>query len=111
MKTRSFGAVAVVALRKCLRLVYPVTDPCPIFPTRIDGIRADSTNKWNANASRNFTIAERVKMQLRINALNPQNRSQMAQPSTDPFSTNFGRVTSQTAATNRWMGARARSTL
>jgi hypothetical protein len=49
-------------------------------------------------------------MQLRINALNLQNRSQMAAPVTDPFNTNFGRITSQTAATNRWIEAQARLT-
>ena len=49
-------------------------------------------------------------MQIRINALNLQNRSQFGGPSTDPFSTNFGRITSQTAATNRWMEAQARIT-
>ncbi len=81
-----------------------------VFPTRIDGIRADSTNQWNANMSKNIPFTERVKMQLRINALNLQNRSQMAAPVTDPFNTNFGRITSQTAATNRWIEAQARIT-
>jgi hypothetical protein len=81
-----------------------------VFPTRIDGIRSDSTNQWNANISKNIPVTERVKMQLRINALNLQNRSQMAAPVTDPFNTNFGRITSQTAATNRWIEAQARLT-
>ena len=81
-----------------------------VFPTRIDGLRSDSTNQWNANMSKNIQLTERVKMQLRINALNLQNRSQMAAPVTDPFNTNFGRITSQTAATNRWMEAQARIT-
>ena len=47
-------------------------------------------------------------MQLRMDALNVQNRSQMAGPETNPLSTNFGRITSQTAATNRWMQVQAR---
>ncbi len=81
-----------------------------VFPTRIDGIRADSTNQWNANMSKNFAITERTKMQLRLNALNLQNRSQMAGPNADPFSTNFGRIVSQTAATNRWIEVQARLT-
>jgi acylphosphatase len=81
-----------------------------VFPTRIDGVRADATSQWNANMSKNFAVTERVKMQLRINALNLQNRSQMAQPNTDPFSTNFGRITGQTSATNRWIEAQARLT-
>ncbi|MBI2685745.1 MAG: carboxypeptidase regulatory-like domain-containing protein [Acidobacteria bacterium] len=81
-----------------------------VFPTRIDGIRSDSTRQWNANVSKNIVITERVKMQLRINALNLQNRSQMGGPNTDPFSSNFGKITSQTAATNRWIEAQARIT-
>jgi hypothetical protein len=60
--------------------------------------------------SKNFAISERTKMQLRLNALNLQNRSQMAGPNADPFSTNFGRIVSQTAATNRWIEVQARLT-
>jgi hypothetical protein len=80
------------------------------FPTRIDGLRRDWTNQWNANVSKNLRITERWNMQLRLDALNLTNRSQMNAPSTDPFSSNFGRVTSQTAATNRWIQVQARLT-
>ncbi|MBI4875473.1 MAG: TonB-dependent receptor [Acidobacteria bacterium] len=81
-----------------------------VFPTRIAGVRRDMTNQWNANAAKNLRLTERVNMQLRIDALNVQNRSQMNAPSTDPYSTNFGRITSQTAATNRWIQVQARIT-
>jgi hypothetical protein len=81
-----------------------------VFPTRIPGLRADSTNQWNANVSKNLRLTERVNMQLRFDALNVQNRSQMAGPNTDPYSTNFGRITSQTSATNRWLQIQARVT-
>jgi len=81
-----------------------------VFPTRLDGIRRDMTNQWNVNASKNFKVTERWNAQLRIDALNIQNRSQMNSPSTDPFSTNFGRITSQTAATNRWLQVQMRIT-
>ncbi len=80
------------------------------FPTRIDGLRRDSTNQWNANAFKNFPFKERWNLQLRLDALNLQNRSQMDQPNRDPYSTNFGRVTNQTAATNRWIQVQARLT-
>ena len=80
------------------------------FTTRVPGIRADMTNQWNANVSKNLAITERVNMQLRFDALNVANRSQMAGPNTDPYSTNFGRVLSQTAATNRWIQVQARLT-
>ena len=58
----------------------------------------------------NLKITERWNMQLRLDALNLTNRSQMNAPSTDPYSSNFGRVTSQTAATNRWIQVQARLT-
>lgn len=82
-----------------------------VFPTRIPGVRADSTSQWNANFAKNIrlTNADRgARMQLRLDALNVQNRSQMAGPNLDPFGGNFGRILSQTAATNRWLQVQAR---
>ncbi len=81
-----------------------------VFPTRINGLRAHSTHQWNANMSKNLPFNERWNLQLRLDALNVLNRSQMAAPVTDPFSTNFGRITSQTSATNRWIQVQARLT-
>jgi len=86
----------------------PTSFQARVFPTRIQGVRADRTNQWNANMSKNLRLTEKVNMQLRFDALNLANRSQMSGPSTDPLSTNFGRVTSQTAATNRWLQVQAR---
>lgn len=79
-----------------------------VFPTRISGIRRDMTNQWNANLAKNFRLSERANLQLRLDALNVQNRSQMNNPVMDPYSTNFGRVVSQTSATNRWLQVQAR---
>ncbi|MCL4402459.1 MAG: TonB-dependent receptor, partial [Acidobacteria bacterium] len=81
-----------------------------VFPTRIDGLRRDMTNQWNANLAKNLHFTERWNLQLRMDVLNVQNRSQMNSPSTDPYSTNFGRITSQTSATNRWIQVQARLT-
>lgn len=80
------------------------------FPTRINDLRRDMTNQCNAALAKNLQFTERWKLQLRMDALNLQNRSQMDAPSRDPYSTNFGRVTSQTAATNRWIQIQARIT-
>lgn len=79
-----------------------------VFPTRINGLRQDMTNQWNANVAKNMKFAERVTLQLRLEALNLLNRSQMAAPVLDPVSTNFGRIVSQTSATNRWVQVQAR---
>ena len=81
-----------------------------MFPTRISGLRSDKTSQWNANFGKNFKITERVATQIRLDALNVQNRSQMGGPNTDPFSSNFGRITSQTSAVNRWLQVQARLT-
>ncbi|MBM3812008.1 MAG: carboxypeptidase regulatory-like domain-containing protein [Acidimicrobiia bacterium] len=78
------------------------------FPTRIGGLRADSTSQWNANAAKNFKLTEGTTLQLRMDVLNVQNRSQMAGPNVDPFNTNFGRIVSQTSAVNRWFQVQAR---
>ena len=80
-----------------------------VFPTRVPGLRRDMTNQWNANIAKNFKLTETgVNLQLRLDALNVQNRSQMNAPNTDPYSTLFGRITSQTSATNRWLQVQAR---
>ncbi|MBI3280797.1 MAG: carboxypeptidase regulatory-like domain-containing protein [Acidobacteria bacterium] len=81
-----------------------------VFPTRLDGLRRDHTLQWNANLAKNFHITERVNFQARLDALNVLNRSQMNNPVTDPFRTDFGRVVSQTSATNRWLQVQARIT-
>ncbi len=74
-----------------------------VFPTRVEELRGDMTNNWNGNLAKKFDFSERVKFQLRLDVINLQNRSQMSNPSTDPYSTNFGRITSQTNAVNRFI--------
>jgi hypothetical protein len=72
-----------------------------VFPTQIDGLRQDMTNQWNANVMREFKIRERAAFQIRLDAINATNRSQFDAPDLSPYSTNFGRITAQTTATNR----------
>jgi hypothetical protein len=74
-----------------------------IFPTVIDGVRADKTSQINANLQREFVLKERYRMLARIDVLNVMNRSQFDVPSTDPLNTNFGKVTAQTTAQNRFL--------
>ncbi|MBI4910448.1 MAG: carboxypeptidase regulatory-like domain-containing protein [Acidobacteria bacterium] len=73
-----------------------------VFPRFFNGLRADGLKQWNANVLREFRIFERLRFQLRADALNLQNRSQMAGPDLSPTSTNFGRITSQTSSLNRF---------
>lgn len=74
-----------------------------VFPVHIDGLRADSTNIWNANLQREFRLAERVRFQLRFDVLNLFNRTTFAAPDTNPYSTNFGKVTNVTGTPPRFI--------
>jgi hypothetical protein len=71
-----------------------------VFPTRIDGLRADYTNCINGTLQRDFRVRERAGFQVRLEALNLTNRTQFGAPETNPLSTNFGTVTIQ-SQTNR----------
>jgi hypothetical protein len=86
----------------------PASYQARVFPTRVDGVRADMTNQWNTNVQRNFRIREGVVLQLRVDAINLQNRSQFAAPAVNPSSTDFGRVTSQTNTTKRFIQGQIR---
>jgi hypothetical protein len=79
-----------------------------VFPRFFNGLRADGLNQWNANVVREFRITEGVRLQLRADAINLQNRSQMNAPELSPTSTNFGRITSQTSSLNRFYQIQAR---
>lgn len=81
-----------------------------VFPSVVDGVRADMTNDWHASVSRSIPIRERVALQLRLDMLNLQNRSQFAAPSTNPQASDFGKVTSQTLALNRFIQIQAKVT-
>jgi len=79
-----------------------------VFPTRVPGLRADGANQWNANLQREFVLKESLSLQFRVDALNLANRTQFEAPNTSPYSTDFGRVTSQTNTRNRFIQAQVR---
>ena len=79
-----------------------------MFPRYFNGLRADGLKQWNGNVLREFRITERFRFQVRADAVNLQNRSQMSGPELSPTSTNFGRITSQTSSLNRFYQVQAR---
>ena len=79
-----------------------------IFPSVIDGVRADKTSQINTNIQREFVITERYRLLARLDVLNVMSRSQFDVPSTDPLNTNFGKVTAQTTAQNRFLQVQVR---
>jgi len=74
-----------------------------MFPSRLDGVREDSLNQWNANIQRKFSITERMSFEFRFDMINVINHSQFNPPNIDPYSTNFGRITSHSSTTNRFL--------
>ena len=75
-----------------------------IFPTRLEGVRRDHTLQTNANVQKEIPLRrERVRFYLRFDMLNVFNRYQFDSPNADPTNTNFGAVTQQTAAVNRFL--------
>jgi len=73
-----------------------------VFPQYVDGLRGDKMSVINMNLRRDFAIKEKLKVQLRLDALNLQNRSQFSDPDTNPFNSTFGKVSTQTASVNRF---------
>ncbi|MDZ4801007.1 MAG: carboxypeptidase-like regulatory domain-containing protein [Bryobacteraceae bacterium] len=86
----------------------PAAFQARVFPRFFDGLRADGLMQWNGNLMRSFRITEGVRLELRGDAMNLQNRSQMAGPDLSPTSTNFGRITSQTSSLNRFYQVQVR---
>jgi hypothetical protein len=65
------------------------------LPSRFDDFRGQGLNLWDLSMIKNFAIGERVKFQLRGEFLNAFNHPEFNNPSLDPTSSNFGKITSQ----------------
>jgi hypothetical protein len=65
------------------------------FPSRLSGFRRQPLNLWDLSMIKNFSITERIRLQMRGDFLNVFNHPQFGSPNTDPTSSNFGKVTSQ----------------
>ena len=78
------------------------------FPRFVEGVRADGLNQWNLNVLRRVRLTNRVRLEMRADIINLFNRSQMNPPDLSPTSTNFGRITSQTASLNRFFQVQGR---
>jgi hypothetical protein len=86
----------------------PAAFQARVFPRFFDGVRADGLNQWNVNLLRRIRLTRRARLELRGDFINLQNRSQWNPPDLSPTSTNFGRITSQTASLNRFIQVQAR---
>jgi hypothetical protein len=65
------------------------------FPQRFSGIRGDTMDNWDASLLKNFTLREGMRAQFRFEALDALNHPSFANPTTDPYSSSFGRIVAQ----------------
>jgi hypothetical protein len=63
------------------------------YPLRFNNVRQDYQNTLNVGAMKKFVARERINMVLRAEAFNALNHPIYNNPSTDPSSPSFGRVT------------------
>ncbi len=65
------------------------------LPSRFDDFRTQGLNLWDLSLIKNFGIGEKLKFQLRCEYLNAFNHPEFNNPSLDPTSSNFAKITSQ----------------
>jgi hypothetical protein len=74
-----------------------------VFPFRIDGVRGPNLFQVNMNVMRTVRLGDGRSLNFRVDALNVLNRTTFANPNVNPTSTDFGRITSATAAAPRFI--------
>jgi hypothetical protein len=62
------------------------------FPLRFNDIRGDGFNNWNLSLFKNFHFRERLKLQLRAEAIDAMNHPLFGTPNVNPANTLFGTV-------------------
>jgi hypothetical protein len=65
------------------------------FPSRIPGLRGQGLNLWDISIVKQVPLSGRVRAQVNVEFLNAFNHPVFNNPSTDPTSADFGKVTSQ----------------
>jgi hypothetical protein len=74
-----------------------------VFPFRIDDVRGPNLLQVNMNVMRTVTLPGRRALSFRVDIINLPNRTTFANPNLNPASTDFGRITSATAASPRFI--------
>jgi hypothetical protein len=62
------------------------------FPTRFNDMRGDGYNNWNLSIFKNFVFRERLRLQLRVEAIDTMNHALFDTPNVNPNNSLFGTV-------------------
>jgi len=78
------------------------------FPLRFNNIRGDGYNNWNLSLFKSFRFSERVRLQLRAEAIDAMNHPMFDTPNVSPTNSLFGSVSSVAGNQQRqvWVGAK-----
>ncbi|WP_446743411.1 carboxypeptidase regulatory-like domain-containing protein [Silvibacterium acidisoli] len=83
-----------------------------VFPTRVNGVRAQATDTIQMGVQRKVAITERVGFEARIEAYNLLNRQVLGTPNVTPTSATFGQITadggSNGSGNGRWLSIQGR---
>ena len=74
-----------------------------VFPFRIDGVRGPNLLQVNMNFMRTVRLPGRRSLSFRVDIINLPNRTTFANPNLNPTTTDFGRITTATAASPRFI--------
>jgi hypothetical protein len=83
--------------------LQPTAYQTRLFPVYVDGLRQFATQLLNATVQRTFSVKERLKLIVRVDADNALNRSHFAAPDLNPINTTFGKVTADSSTINRYL--------
>lgn len=65
------------------------------FPLRLSGVRTDGQAKWDFSALKNFTLTERLNLQVRADCYNCLNHANLTAPNMAVNASTFGAITAQ----------------
>ncbi|MBL8173712.1 MAG: carboxypeptidase regulatory-like domain-containing protein [Bryobacterales bacterium] len=80
------------------------------FPLRFTGLRAHGWDNWDLSLYKSIAFTERIKLQLRAEAVDAFNTAMFNPPNTDPNNTLFGQVTGTIWSEQRKITVAARLT-
>jgi hypothetical protein len=79
-----------------------------VFPFRIAGVTGPDLKQLNMNFQRSFRLQGSRTVTVRMDFINLTNRTTFSNPNVTPTSTNFGKITTATSSTPRFVQAVAK---